>query len=91
MDNFFSSDSITALDFARFSTTFLITMLANFGLRERRQRWITWLGGASFSVMWFAAMFFPTPFATRFFASLLLSSMLAAVIVVRRKSREALK
>lgn len=87
MENLFSSSGISAWDFLRFSVAFLTVMLGILSLKDRKYTWLRYVGLGGFSIQWLAAVLFPGTLATRFFATLLLISLLVVEIALGRKRR----
>lgn len=87
MDSFFSRSGISAWDFVRLSVTFVTVLLIFLSLRDRKYTWLNHLGLIGYTVQWFAIVAFPSPLATKLFATLLLVSLLVVEIAITRKRK----
>jgi uncharacterized membrane protein YhfC len=86
MNSFFSETGTPAWDFIQISTTFLLTMLVFFGVKNRRYLWLRYFLLVMFALDCLFVVAFHDGLTVKFFAALMLTSTLVVAIAQRGKT-----
>lgn len=88
MSTFFLETGIELWDFVGVSIFFLLTMLFFFGIKNKKQRWLSYFMFVVFALQCATLILFRDALPTKLFAALMLTTVLAVGIITSRRDRE---
>ena len=88
MENLIPGNEIPLADFAQLSASFLITMIVILSADGRKHNGLTRFLPGTFTVLWITIFTFHKPLATKLFATLLMVTVIVAIVVKRKRRLE---
>lgn len=87
MSNFLGINGISLLDFAFYSSAFLMTLTAFFDPRGRNKKWLNYCLLGVFTFSWLMSIVFDKPLETKIFTTLLMATIVIVEFIVAKKRR----